>query len=154
MPQLSLHSPLGALTLTEEDDAIVAIDWGWGSEQEETVLLGRTRDEIDAYFDGALRRFTVPMAPAGGTPYRRRVWDALREIPFGEVRTYAAIARVAGGSPRSVGQANSANPMPILIPCHRVVAGTGIGGFTGADGEDTKRFLLDLEREDGSGNGR
>ena len=91
------------------------------------------------------------MTPAGGTPYRRRVWDALREIPFGEVRTYAAIARVAGGSPRSVGQANSANPMPILIPCHRVVSGTHLGGFTGGDGQDTKRFLLAHERERGSG---
>lgn len=151
MPQLSLHSPLGALTLTEENGAIVAMDWGWGSEQQQTSLLGRARDELDAYFDGALRRFTVPMAPVGGTAYQRRVWDALREIPFGEVRTYGAVARIAGGCARSVGQANSVNPMPILIPCHRVVSGTHLGGFTGADGQDTKRFLLEHERERGGG---
>ena len=145
MPQLSLHSPLGALTLTEEADAIVALDWGWASEQQRTALLDRAHDQLDAYFDGALTRFTVPLAPAGGTPYRRRVWTALAEIPFGETRTYAELARIAGGSARAVGQANRHNPLPILVPCHRVVARLHLGGFSMQGGLDSKRFLLGLE---------
>jgi methylated-DNA-[protein]-cysteine S-methyltransferase len=145
LPQLSLHSPLGSLTLTQEDDAIVALDWGWGSEQTETPLLCAARDELHAYFDGELARFTVRLAPVSSTPYRHRVWSALQSIPFGETRTYAELARVAGGSARSIGQANSRNPLPILIPCHRVVATTHLGGFSMEGGLDTKRFLLSLE---------
>ena len=75
-----------------------------------------------------------------------KVWAALREIPAGQTRTYIDIARVAGGSARSVGGANSRNPIPIFIPCHRVVAVGGIGGYSGGDGLATKRALLDLER--------
>ena len=145
MPQLSLHSPLGALTLTEEDDALVALDWGWASEQRETVLLHQARDQIDAYFDGALTRFKLPLRPAGGTPYRQRVWAALAVIPFGETRTYGALAHGTGGSARSIGQASRCNPLPILIPCHRVVAASHLGGFSMQGGSESKRFLLDLE---------
>lgn len=145
MPQLSLHSPVGDLTVCEEDGAIVAVEWGWGGDQSATPLLTETRRVLEAYFDGERVRFDLPMAPAGGSPYRQRVWAALRTIPPGEIRTYGQIAVVAGGSPRSVGTANGANPIPILIPCHRVLAGNGIGGYSGDGGTDTKRFLLALE---------
>ena len=145
LPQLSLHSPLGALTLTQEGDAVVALDWGWASDQQQTSLLGRAREQLDAYFDGALTCFSLPLRPVGGTVYRRRIWSALAEIPFGQTRTYGDIARSTGGSARSVGQANRHNPLPILIPCHRVVAASHLGGFSMEGGLDTKRFLLDLE---------
>lgn len=144
MPQLSLHTPLGDLTVSEEDDAIVALDWGWGRDQTETALLREARDQIDAYFDRTRTRFDLPLRPAG-TDYRRRVWAALCTIPPGQTRTYVDIARQVGGSPRSVGQANGANPIPVLIPCHRVVATTGLGGYSGGDGLATKQFLLQLE---------
>ena len=144
MPQLSLHSPLGDLTVSEEDGAIVAVDWGWGRDQANTPLLAEARKQLHAYFDGRLSRFDLPLAPAG-SPYRRRVWEALCDIPPGQTRTYAEIARVAGGAARSVGQANGANPIPVLIPCHRVVSAGGIGGYSGGDGIVTKRFLLQLE---------
>jgi methylated-DNA-[protein]-cysteine S-methyltransferase len=146
MPQLSLHTPLGPLTLSEEDGAIVALDWGWGRDQTETPLLSRGRDQLHAYFDGSLKSFDLPVTPSG-TPYRRRVWQALDAIPYGETRTYQQIAMTAGGSPRSVGGANGANPVPIIIPCHRVIATTGIGGYSGGDGIATKKFLLALERD-------
>ncbi|WP_428390287.1 methylated-DNA--[protein]-cysteine S-methyltransferase [Lichenicoccus sp.] len=146
MPQLSLHSPLGPLTVSQEDDALVALDWGWGCMQQETELLFRARDQLHAYFDGALVAFDLPLAPLG-TAFRLKVWDALRAIPFGATRTYGEIARGIGGSPRAVGQANRQNPLPILIPCHRVVARDGIGGFTAEGGMQTKRFLLDHERD-------
>ena len=144
MPQLSLHSAIGDLTVAEEDGAIVSVDWGWGRDQTATPLLARARDQLFAYFDGDLTRFDLPLNPAG-TPYRRRVWDALCAIPYGATRSYADIARQIGGSPRSVGQANGANPIPIIIPCHRVLATTGIGGYSGGEGLPTKRALLALE---------
>ena len=144
MPQVSLHTPVGDLSVSEEDGAIVAIDWGWGSVQTETALLRQAREALHAYFDGDLAQFDLPLAPAG-TAYQRRVWQALCAIPYGATRSYLEIARMAGGSARSVGQANGKNPIPILIPCHRVVAATHIGGYSGGDGLDTKRWLLALE---------
>jgi len=145
MPSLSLHTPLGALTVHQDADAIVALDWGWGSHQQVTPLLAEARDQLQAYFDGSLTAFTLKLAPHG-TPYRQRVWDALRQIPYGETRSYLDIAAVAGGSPRSVGGANGANPIPIIIPCHRVLATTHLGGYSGGEGLVTKRYLLALER--------
>ncbi|MBN8874183.1 MAG: methylated-DNA--[protein]-cysteine S-methyltransferase [Rhodospirillales bacterium] len=144
MPQLSLHSPVGDLTLSEEDGAIVACDWGWGRDQDPTPLLREAKSQLDAYFDGELEAFTLPLAPAGST-YQQAVWRALCAIPYGETRSYQEIAAVAGGVARSVGRANGSNPIPILIPCHRVVASTHLGGYSGGDGLPTKRWLLALE---------
>ncbi|GBQ63196.1 O6-methylguanine-DNA methyltransferase [Ameyamaea chiangmaiensis NBRC 103196] len=145
MPQISLHSPLGSLTLTEEDGAIVALDWGRGRDQEETPLLRAAADWLDRYFDGEAEPFDLPLRPFG-SPYRQQVWTALRSIPPGDVQTYGAVARTAGGSARSVGGAVGANPIPIIIPCHRVVAADGIGGYSGEGGVEHKQFLLHLER--------
>lgn len=141
MPQLSLHSPIGDISVSEEDGAVVAIDWGWGSQQTETPLLRRARDQLHAYFDGELTEFDLPLVPSG-TPYQQRVWQALCAIPYGATRSYIEIARVAGGSARSVGQANGNNPIPIIIPCHRVLATTHLGGYSSGDGVVTKRWLL------------
>jgi len=145
LSQLSLHSPVGDLTLSEQDGAIVALDWGWVEAQSNAPVLAEARRQLQAYFDGERLAFNLPLAPAG-TAYQRRVWQALCDIPPGVTRTYADIARTAGGSPRAVGGANGRNPIPIVIPCHRVVATTGIGGYSGGDGLPTKRFLLALER--------
>ena len=153
MPQLSFRtSLLDALTVTEEDGAIVALDWGWGRDQAETPLLRRARDQVEEYLDGARHSFDLPLRPHG-TPYRQRVWSALCAIPYGQTRTYAEIAREAGGGGRSVGGANGANPIPVLIPCHRVVAAGGIGGYSGGEGLETKRRLLSLEHRSSLENG-
>jgi len=144
VPVLSLHTQVGDISVAEDDGAIVSVDWGWARDQDETALLRRARAQFDAYFDGALTAFDLPLAPAG-SPYRQQVWRALLAIPYGATRTYVEIARTAGGSPRSVGGANGANPIPIIIPCHRVVATTGLGGYSGGDGLPTKRALLALE---------
>ena len=149
VPILSMHTPVGDISIAEDDGAIVAVDWGWSRDQDETTLLRRAREQLDAYFDGALTLFDLPLAPQG-SPYRQRVWRALIDIPYGATRTYIDIARVAGGSPRSVGGANGSNPIPIIIPCHRVVATNGIGGYSGGDGLPTKRALLALESNDGT----
>jgi methylated-DNA-[protein]-cysteine S-methyltransferase len=149
MPQLSLLTPLGDLTLSEEGGAIVALDWGRGRDPGETPLLRRAAARLQDYFDGAAGDGfdDLPLQPQG-TAFRRRVWEALRRIPAGETRSYLDIAREVGClSARAIGGANGANPIPILIPCHRVVAADGsLGGYSGAEGQATKRYLLDLER--------
>ncbi len=144
MPQLSLHSPIGDLTVSEESGEIVALDWGWGRDQTETPILLRAKSALQEYFDGAPLA-DLPLRPHGSA-YRQRVWQALRQIPAGQTRTYVEISRIAGGSARSVGGANAANPIAIFIPCHRVVAVTGLGGYSGGDGLRTKQKLLDLEK--------
>ena len=147
MPQLSLHTPLGDLTLSEEDGAIVALDWGRGRDQGSSPLLLRARDQLQDYFDGTRSSFDLPLAPHG-TAFQRKVWDALCTIPAGQTRTYLDIAQQVGcRAARAIGQANGANPIPILIPCHRVVGANGsLGGYSGGEGAATKRYLLDLER--------
>jgi methylated-DNA-[protein]-cysteine S-methyltransferase len=144
VPQLSLHSPVGDITVFEEGGAIVSLDWGWVPHQDLSPLLEVAREQLQAYFDGALTAFDLPLAPPGSA-YRRLVWRTLCDIPYGETRSYRAIAAKAGGSARSVGQANGHNPIPLIIPCHRVVATTHIGGYSGGDGLPTKRWLLALE---------
>ena len=144
MPRLSLHTPVGDITVFEEDDLIVALDWGWVTDQAPSTVLELAREQLQVYFDGELREFNLPLAP-NGTAYRRAVWQALCTIPYGETRGYQDIALIVGGSARSVGQAIGHNPIPLIIPCHRVVAATHIGGYSGGDGLPTKRWLLALE---------
>jgi methylated-DNA-[protein]-cysteine S-methyltransferase len=149
MPHLTLHTPLGEITVFEDANAIVALDWGRGygmAPTEATPLLRRAAEQLHDYFDGARTSFDLPLDPQG-TGFRRQVWAALRRIPAGETRSYLDIAREVGcRSPRAIGQANGSNPIPILIPCHRVIAADGsIGGYSGGDGIATKRHLLALE---------
>jgi methylated-DNA-[protein]-cysteine S-methyltransferase len=146
MPQLSCLTPIGDITISAEDDAIVALDWGRGRDQEPTRLLREAVSQLQDYFDGTRSVFELPLAPHGSA-FQQRVWDALRSIPPGETRSYADLARLLRSSARAVGQANGRNPIPIIIPCHRVIAaGGGIGGYSGGDGIPTKRILLGLEQ--------
>ena len=146
MPQLSMHSPLGPLTLSEDNGTIVALDWGRGRDQEETPLLTQARDWLDAWFDKPEGVFPFPLAP-WGTDYQKKIWAFLLTIPAGQTMTYGQVAERVGGSARSVGQAVGRNPIPILIPCHRVVAANGLGGYSGDGGVDDKLWLLELERD-------
>lgn len=146
MSQISLHSPVGDLTLFEADGAIVAVEWGWVPDQEESPVLVETRRQLEAYFCGDLTAFSLPLDPAGGTTFQRRVWQAMASIPYGHTRTYGDIAADLGSSARAVGGACGKNPLPILIPCHRIVGRNGsLGGYTGSEGTDTKKRLLLLE---------
>ncbi|MCA3308594.1 MAG: methylated-DNA--[protein]-cysteine S-methyltransferase [Roseomonas sp.] len=145
MPQLSLHTPLGEVTISEDGGAIVALDWGRGRDQEATPLLREACDQLQDYFDGKRMSFNLPLAPEGSA-FQKRVWAALCAIPPGETRSYADIARAISSAPRAVGGANGANPIPLIIPCHRVIAADGsLGGYSGGDGPATKRYLLDHE---------
>jgi len=102
--------------------------------------------QLTEYFAGTRRSFSVPRALAPATAFQYDCWRALETIPYGEVTTYADIAAAVGRprAARAVGNANHANPWPIVVPCHRVVAANGLGGYGG--GVDVKEFLLALER--------
>ena len=142
MSYLSFTTPIGPVALFEAEGALVALDWGWLPENEETPLLVEARRQVEAYFDGALTRFDLPLAPHG-TAFQRRVWAALAAIPFGATRSYGALAAELGSHARAVGGACGRNPLPLLIPCHRVLAaGGGLGGYSGQDGVATKAWLL------------
>jgi methylated-DNA-[protein]-cysteine S-methyltransferase len=144
MPSLSIPSPIGQLTIDESDDAIIAIRWADASAGNGSPLLSETARQLAAYFDGRLSRFDLPLAPAG-SPFEGRVWSAMQAIPFGETRCYGDLARGIGSAPRAVGRACGKNPIPIVIPCHRVLAKAGLGGYSGAGGLATKQHLLALE---------
>ncbi len=145
MPSLVVDSPLGLLTITQDGDSIVALAWGARARTTPTSLLSRAADQLEAYFAGRRREFDLPLDPAGSA-FRRRVWSQMRRIPFGETVSYGTLAKRLDTAARAVGGACGANPIPILIPCHRVLAGGGrIGGYSGGSGVDTKRFLLALE---------
>lgn len=108
----------------------------------DAALLERAAAQLTAYFAGDLAMFDLPLAPAG-SPFQRRVWAEMTRIPYGRTRTYGELARRVEGVARAVGQACGANPIPILIPCHRVVASGGhLGGFSGGLGAASKSALL------------
>ncbi|MBX9635101.1 MAG: methylated-DNA--[protein]-cysteine S-methyltransferase [Magnetospirillum sp.] len=147
MSTLSYNSPVGPLTLFEDDGHIVAVEWGWPPDSTEPLspLLERARDQLEAYFEGRLKEFDLPLAPTG-TAFQMKVWQALSRIPFGTTRSYAELAAELGTAPRALGGACGRNPLPILIPCHRVLgANRSLGGYSGMDGVETKRLLLKLE---------
>jgi len=145
MSYLTCPSPLGPLTLFEEDEAIVSLDWGAVEGGEETPLLKEATRQLEAYFDGALKSFDLPLAPQG-TAFQKRLWKALQAISYGEMLTYGQLASRIDSGPRAIGGACGRNPIPVIIPCHRVLASGGkMGGYSGLDGLDTKQFLLRLE---------
>ncbi len=150
MPYLSLQSPIGALTVFEDDGAIVSLDWGLvpngpAPGGDGTGLLRAARDQLAAYFRRDLEIFDLPLAPPG-TEFQRAVCRAMSGIPYGALRTYGDIAAAVGSAPRAVGGACGRNPIPIIIPCHRVVGANGaMTGYSGYGGLETKRALLHLE---------
>lgn len=145
MTHTTLSSPLGMLSLFEAGGNLVALEWGKVLESEPSPLLKEARRQLNAYFDGRLKDFDLPLAPEGSS-FQRSVWGQLRRIPFGAVRTYGGIATAISNAPRAVGGACGRNPIPIIIPCHRAVGKDGrLGGYSGGDGLATKRALLRLE---------
>ena len=144
MPSLSISSPVGNLVIDEQGDAITAIRWADERTSNGSPLLAEVARQLDAYFRGKLANFDLPLHPAG-TDFERRVWSAMRTIPYGETRCYGDLAGAIGSAPRAVGGACGKNPIPIVIPCHRVLAKAGLGGYSGSGGLKTKQALLTLE---------
>ena len=147
MSYLTVPSPVGELTIFEEDDSIVALEFGKAPANSEkpSALLKRAAWQLDEYFEGKRAAFDLPLKPAG-TAFQRKVWARIAAIPQGRVETYGAIAKKLRSGARPVGAACGANPIPLLIPCHRVLGSNGgLGGYSGAGGVTTKRFLLARE---------
>ena len=150
----SIDSPIGALRVTASDDGLTGVymeqhrhapagvDASWVRDD---AAFAETRRQFAAYFDGRLHQFDLPLAPVG-TVFQRTVWDALRTIPYGQVRSYGELAEQIGRptASRAVGMANGRNPLSIIVPCHRVIGSTGaLTGYGG--GLERKRTLLKLE---------
>ena len=141
-------SPLGAIIVTVDDEARlteIRLDGEQRSGPRDRRRCAAACAQLGEYFAGCRREFDLPLAPRG-TPFQLRVWQALRTIPFGVVRTYGDVARAIGQplAVRAVGQANGRNPLPIVIPCHRVIASDGtLGGYS--SGLNVKHRLLALE---------
>ena len=166
-------TPVGELRVVARDAGLVAVDFldeapptsasearvrsrvsgrlerrPLGERDEGDPLLRSAVAQLEAYFAGALEEFDLPLAPEG-TPFQLRVWDQLRSIRYGETASYGEVARrlgLTGHGARAVGLANGSNPIPVIVPCHRVVGASGLlTGYGG--GLDRKRTLLDLESE-------
>jgi methylated-DNA-[protein]-cysteine S-methyltransferase len=151
---LTLESPLGELFLCANEEALTEVrfaaregpcepdaDWQRGS-----AVLGEAARQLERYFAGELLDFDLPLSP-GGTDFMRAVWSELRRIPLGTTITYGELARRIGkpSASRAVGAANGRNPIPIIVPCHRVIGADGsLTGFSG--GLDLKRRLLQHEQ--------
>lgn len=145
--QLLTGSPFGPLTLSGTETALTGLAFGDVREAGDrpSPVLEQAVGELAAYFAGARREFTVPLAPAGSS-FQKKVWGALRDVPYGTTASYKEIAQRIGkpGAAIAVGQANSRNPIPVIIPCHRVIgAGGKLVGYTG--GLHIKTALLGLE---------
>jgi methylated-DNA-[protein]-cysteine S-methyltransferase len=159
---LTLSSPLGSLTVFATTQAIVKLDWGgrgaqkasWAADTatppEAQALLDEAGRQLAAYFADGRFRFDLPLEPAG-TGFQRAVWDFMLAIPAGRTRSYGEAAAAVGTGtvdakkvdPRAVGSACGANPIPVIIPCHRILAAGGdAGGYSGKGGLETKRWLL------------
>lgn len=149
MQAIGIESPVGHLTLLAHDAHIVALDWRKPSEhlkrprgdQETRAVLKDGARQLRAYFDGKQNTFDLPLAPRG-TDFQQQVYQALIAIEFGNTRTYGELAASLKTAAQPVGQACGSNPIPIIIPCHRVLGRDGAGGFSGRGGIETKIALL------------
>jgi methylated-DNA-[protein]-cysteine S-methyltransferase len=148
-----LETPIGRLLLAGDGEALHFLSFPGGSKafspkpgwQREDSPFTEAKRQLAAYFSGGLRQFDLPLA-LSGTAFQNQVWSTLRTIPFGETRSYAWLAREIGAPKacRAVGAANGANPLPIILPCHRVIGSSGaLTGFGG--GIETKKHLLEHE---------
>lgn len=141
-----LDSPIGPLTLCADEAGIFALRFGAaGGRMDDAPLLITAQRELEEYFAGRRRRFSVPLSMRGSA-FQCAVWRALAQIPWGETITYGELARRVGNPKacRAVGMANHANPLPIFVPCHRVLGANGrLTGYAG--GLEAKRILLEIE---------
>ena len=141
--KISFVSLLGPITIFEEGGKIVSLLFSYSEHSDSSPLLEKAKEEIEEYFQGKRKTFDLPL-DAKGTEFQKRVWKELLDIRYGETLSYGEIGdRIGTKAYRAIGNACGKNPIPILIPCHRVVGKDNIGGFS--LGLDLKRKLLDIE---------
>jgi methylated-DNA-[protein]-cysteine S-methyltransferase len=144
MPQTLIDTPIGPIGIHWDGATLTGVDLDppdGAAEAGSATMPSSIRQQLTAYFESPSAGFDLPVLLVG-TDFQQRVWAELRRIPAGETRTYGEIARGLGSAPRAVGQACRANPCPIVVPCHRVVAVNGLGGFAG----DTSGRKLEVKR--------
>lgn len=147
MSWISMHAPVGDLTLHEHDGKIISLDWGWAPDCPDPIhpILQTAKNQLDDYFDGLRETFDLSLDPHG-TPRQKETWQVMAQIPYGASMTYGDLANRLNSAARAVGSACAANPVPILIPCHRVMgANKKLNGYSGGEGLSTKADLLRLE---------
>ena len=149
MPQKSIETKIGPVLIESDGQAITRIRIGEVpvAQDASNALLDEAAAQIRAYFAGERETFDLPLAPAA-SPRGQALRDAIAGIEYGRTTSYGALAIAAGSGPRAIGQACARNPFPILIPCHRVTAGNGLGHYSGGDGIATKRKLIAHEAGD------
>lgn len=144
----TVHTQFGDLTLTEENGAIILLEWTRVAHSDTSDLLEEAAAQLAAYADGTREDFDLPLR-VNGSVFQRDVCDAMSAIPFGYTRTYGEIAKDLGVPAQAVGQACGGNPIPVIIPCHRVMGVKGLTGFSGRGGVETKVALLRHEKAAG-----
>lgn len=145
MNSIYFESAFCKMKLMAQDNAICALDFfsaGDNSQAEQDELLDQAIKQIAQYTESASFTFNLPLAPRG-TEFQLKVWSILQSIPAGQVKTYGEIAKMLCSAPRAVGNACRSNPIPLIIPCHRVVSVSGLGGFAGK----TQGLNVDLKRQ-------
>ena len=148
MNEKSLNTPVGPLCVMSEDGAIVALDWRQARPGPVTPELNEAIAQLGAYFDGRLKVFDLPLNVTG-SPFQRQVCDQIYAIPFGETRTYGDLAKALNAPAQAIGGGCGGNPIPVIIPCHRVLGATSLGGFSGRGGVEAKVWLLRHEKAAG-----
>ena len=151
-----IDSPIGVLHLAATNDALLAIhhnlkrmeDWNKNTiafKYDKNIIIEKTINELSEYFDGKRKKFNIPIQ-LSGTQFQLKAWDALNKIPYAKTVSYSEQAKISGNpkATRAIGNANNANPISIIVPCHRVIGKSGkLVGYGG--GLDRKNYLLDLE---------
>lgn len=148
MLEKSVDTQFGTLCVREEEGAITAVGWGRPQREESSALLDAAVSQIAEYDAGTREVFDLPLR-VNGAELTRAVCAEMQKIAFGDTVTYGEIANKLGVPAQAVGQACGANPIPIIIPCHRVLGAKGLTGFSGAGGVETKVALLRHERAGG-----
>ena len=145
MHSLTFESPIGLLTIQEQDGALTTLRWGRWESGEVSSLLVEAEKQVQEYLKGTRPTFDLPKNPFG-SEFQLRVWQEIDQIAFGQTTSYGKLAFKLSSSPRAVGGAFGRNPIPIIIPCHRIIAKTGkLAGYSGGRGLETKRLLLSHE---------
>lgn len=148
MKTCTVPTQFGDLILTQEGDHITKLDWGRAAHEDTATILDEARRQLLAYDAGELEVFDLPLR-VNGSDFQRAVCAAMSAIPFGDTCTYGDIAKKLGAPAQAVGGACGGNPIPVIIPCHRVMGAKGLTGFSGAGGVETKVALLRHEKAGG-----
>ena len=140
----AIETPIGPLVLVQQGEGLVRVRWGAVLQDQSTELLDEAWVQVNDYFAGKRRQFDLPLNYKC-KPYQKQICEQMLKIPYGETATYGDLAVATASSAQAVGNACAGNPFPVIVPCHRVLAAQGLGGYSGDGGIETKIALLKME---------